>query len=302
MFPNLTCLCFVNVQSATFVFDFRLITESPFLSGASAQCSPHDPFLPLTALHDMEEELVAPDEAEDEEAQEDGGAVTEHQPRAKRQRGDRCELLTRKVTEMEKKVSLEQEKVRLTEKKRSPVKRERQALEKSRMKIDQMERALVDLRGELQAARQLAADKVAADKKRSEKAAKKEEETRSMTEAGAIQLVTICLKYHSRFDNRISTHIHDEFTRLVEDGDLQQMDGRSAQALEKRFNIELSAFRLWASAANRAVALSGVPADGVEEKVRAHWRPTTGLFHKSFYAQMPHNPLGDEEDYMYHYT
>ena len=52
----------------------------------------------------MEEELVAPDEAEDEEAQEDGGAVTEHQPRAKRQRGDRCELLTRKVTEMEKKV------------------------------------------------------------------------------------------------------------------------------------------------------------------------------------------------------
>jgi hypothetical protein len=184
--------------------------------------------LPLTALHDMEEELVAPDEAEDEEAQEDGGAVTEHQPRAKRQRGDRCELLTRKVSEMEKKVSLEQEKVRLTEKKRSPVKRERQALEKSRMKIDQMERALVDLRGELQAARQLAADKVAADKKRSEKAAKKEEETRSMTEAGAIQLVTICLKYHSRFDNRISTHIHDEFTRLVEDGDLQQMDGRSA--------------------------------------------------------------------------
>ena len=98
----------------------------------------------------MEEELVAPDEAEDEEAQEDGGAVTEHQPRAKRQRGDRCELLTRKVSEMEKKVSLEQEKVRLTEKKRSPVKRERQALEKSRMKIDQMERALVDLRGEQQ--------------------------------------------------------------------------------------------------------------------------------------------------------
>ena len=240
--------------------------------------------------------MVAPDEAEDEEAQEGGGAVTEHQPRAKRQRGDRCELLTRKVSEMEKKVSLEQEKVRLTEKKRSPVKRERQALEKSRMKIDQMERALVDLRGELQAARQLAADKVAADKKRSEKAAKKEEETRSMTEAGAIQLVTICLKYHSRFDNRISTHIHDEFTRLVEDGDLQQRDGRSAQALEKRFNIELSAFRLWASAANRAVALSGVPADGVEEKVRAHWRPTTGLFHKSFYAQMPHNPLGDQEE------
>ena len=239
--------------------------------------------------------------AEYEEAIENAGAHAE-QPRAKRQRANRCEVLTRKVIEMEKKVRIEQEKVRLAEEKRSTVKREKQALEKSCMMIDKMERALVQLRGELQAARQLAADEAVADKKRSEKAAEKEEVSRNMTEAGAMQLVTIRLKYRSRFDNKsekadaIWTHVHDKFMKLVEEGDLQQTDGRSSRALEKRFNIELNEFRLWASAANRAVAFSGVLPAEVEENVRAHWRSTVRLFRESHSTQWLHHPLGDEEE------
>ena len=252
-------------------------------------------------FEEVDDEKELEEAAEDEEAIEDAGAPAE-QPRAKRQRANRCDVLTRKVIEMEKKMSNEQGKVRLVEEKPSTVKRENQALEKSRMMIDKLERALVQLRGELQAARQLAADKAVADKKRSEMEAEKEEVTRNMTEAGAMQLVTIRLKYRLRFDNRsdkanaICTHVHDEFMKLVEKGDLQQTDGRSSRALEKRFNIELNEFRLWACAANRAVAFSGVLPAEVEEKVRAHWRSTTCLFRKYLIAQWLRNPLGDDDE------
>ena len=252
-------------------------------------------------IEEVDDEKELEEAAEDEEAIEDAGAHAE-QPRPKRQRANRCDVLTRKVIEMEKKMSNEQGKVSLAEEKRSTVKKDMQALEKSRMMIDKMERALVQLRGELQAARQLAADKAVADKKRSEMEAEKEEVTRNMTEAGAMQLVTIRLKYRSRFDNRsdkanaICTHVHDEFMKLVEKGDLQQTDGRSSRALEKRFNIELNEFRLWASAANRAVAFSGVLPAEVEEKVRAHWRSTTCLFRKYLIAQWLRNPLGDDDE------
>ena len=252
-------------------------------------------------IEEVDDEKELEEAAEDEEAIEDAGAPAE-QPRAKRQRANRCDVLTRKVIEMEKKMSNEQGKVRLLEEKPSTVKRENQALEKSRMMIDKLERALVQLRGELQAARQLAADKAVADKKRSEMEAEKEEVTRNMTETGAMHLVTIRLKYRSRFDNRsdeanaICTHVHDEFMKLVEKGDLQQTDGRSSRALEKRFNIELNEFRLWASAANRAVAFSGVLPAEVEEKVRAHWRSTTCLFRKYLIAQWLRNPLGDDDE------
>ena len=252
-------------------------------------------------IEEVDDEKELEEAAEDEEAIEDAGAPAE-QPRAKRQRANRCDVLTRKVIEMEKKMSNEQGKVSLAEEKRSTVKKDMQALEKSRMMIDKMERALVQLRGELQAARQLAADKAVADKKRSEMEAEKEEVTRNMTEAGAMQLVTIRLKYRLRFDNRsdkanaICTHVHDEFMKLVEKGDLQQTDGRSSRALEKRFNIELNEFRLWACAANRAVAFSGVLPAEVEEKVRAHWRSTACLFRKYLIAQWLRNPLGDDDE------
>jgi hypothetical protein len=249
--------------------------------------------MPLSAQDEEKDDEEMPDGAdEDEQAQEASGAPAE-QPRAKKQRGNRCEQLVRKVTETENKLRLEQEKARLAAEKGSKTKRDREVLDKLRSKIDKTERALVDLRGELETAQQLAADKAAAEKKRLEKAAEKEEESRNMTEAAAMQLVTIRLKYQYRFDNRsdkadaIWAHIHDDFMKLVEDGTLPQTDGRSAQALEKRFNTELGEFRLWSSTANKAVEFSGVPADQVEEMVRAHWRPTTSLFRKSNYEQRP---------------
>ena len=246
--------------------------------------------MPPCALDEKDDDQDAPDGAVDDEDSPEDGAKP---PPAKKQRGTKCDQLTRQVTEMENKLHQEQEKVRLAEEKDSKVKRAMDALEKSRAKVVKFERALVELRGELQVAQKAAADKAAAEKKRLEKAAEKEEETRNMSEAGAMQLVTIRLKYQSRFDNTtdkadaIWAHIHDEFIQLVEKGDLPSTDGRSAQALQTRFNTELGEFRLWAATANRAVELSGVPADEVEEKVRAHWRPTTSLFRNSNYEQRP---------------
>ena len=165
-----------------------------------------------------------------------------------------------------------------------------------RSSVVKMERQLVVLRQELQAAEQRASEVAQQEKKKLEKAAEREEESRNMSEAGAMQLVSIRLSYQESFDNssdkadKIWEHIHDDFMKRVDDGNLPPGDGRSQTALEKRFTTELGEFRLWAATANRAIELSGVPADEVEEKVRAHYRPTTNLFIKAGYFLRP-DPL-----------
>ena len=243
--------------------------------------------LHLTALHDMEEELAAPDGARLSDEEPEGDA--DEEPRKKKPRGNKIEQKTRAIEEQEKKLALEQEKVRVMEAKRGTNKRDVQALSSARAKVDKLERSLTDLRQELQDAVQRASVLAELEKKRLEKAAEREEESRNMSEAGVMQLVTIRLSYQSRFDNpsdkadKIWEHIHDEFMKLVEDDELPPGDGRSQTALEKRFNTELGEFRLWSATANRAIEHSGVPADEVEEKVRAHYRPTSSskLVHQS---------------------
>jgi hypothetical protein len=59
------------------------------------------------------------------------------------------------------------------------------------------------------------------------------------------------------------------------------------EALQKRFSNELGEFRLWCSIANRAIELSGVPAEEVEEKVGAHYRVTTHIFRKAGWGLKP---------------
>ena len=179
------------------------------------------------------------------------------------------------------------------EAKNSKVKRDMQALERAREKVTKFERELEILARDLQVAQDAAVEKANIEKKREELRMQKEEETRNMSDAGAMMLVEIRLSYQSRFDNTsdkadaIWAHIHSDFMKKVNDGDLPQSDGRNVQALEKRFQTELGEFRLWAAQANRAVSYSGVPADQVEELVRTHYRVTTPLFRKSNFDQRP---------------
>ena len=247
--------------------------------------------LHLIALHDMEVELAVPDGAH--QSDEEHEVDADEEPRKKKPRGNKIEQKTRAIEEQEKKLALEQEKVRVMEAKRGTNKRDVQALSNARAKVEKLERNLTDLRQELQDAVHRASVLAEQEKKKQEKAAEREEESRNMSEAGVMQLVSIRLSYQSRFDNSSDTAdniwatVHGEFMKLVDDGELPKGDGRPAQALEKRWSTELGEFRLWAATANRAVEHSGVPADEVEDKVRAHYRPTTSLFIKAGYYLRP---------------
>ena len=65
--------------------------------------------------------------------------------------------------------------------------------------------------------------------------------------------------------------------------------------------MELGEFRLWCKVAAHAVHKSGIPAEDVLDKVTAHNRPTTHIFHKHEYyenpmAQPPWRCSGDVAD------
>ena len=114
-----------------------------------------------------------------------------------------------------------------------------------------------------------------------------------MTDAGVLILVESVAKFQHRFDNTsdkadaVWQHVHAHFMKSVTKGELPESDGRSAAALQKRWNTELGEFRLWCATANRTVQLSGVPADAVEEMVKAHYRPSTSLLRKHGYGERP---------------
>ena len=72
-----------------------------------------------------------------------------------------------------------------------------------------------------------------------------EEIKRHMSEAGLMELVELrIVTYGKRFDNRsdknelVWEHIHRDFKRLVEKGDLPPGDDRSLAALKKRYELE----------------------------------------------------------------
>ena len=72
-----------------------------------------------------------------------------------------------------------------------------------------------------------------------------------MSEAGLMFLVELrIVTYGKRFDNRsdkndlIWEHIHRDFNRLVERGDLPAGDGRSLAALKKRYDLEYGVLTL----------------------------------------------------------
>ena len=214
-------------------------------------------------------------------------------PPKKKARGSKVEQAQKKCKMKEEQLAAARQAVAVGEAKNSKVKRDMKALEKARAKVEKFEFELAVLARDLQVAQDAAVERANIEKKREELRAQKEEDTRHMSDAGAMMLVEIRLSYQSRFDNTsdkadaIWAHIHSDFMKKVHDGDLPQSDGRNVQALEKRFQTELGEFRLWAAQANRAVSYSGVPADQVEELVRNHYRVTTPLFRKSNFEMRP---------------
>ena len=121
-----------------------------------------------------------------------------------------------------------------------------------------------------------AADKVyyeAVDKAKSkakeaaEKAAAAEElaaRNVPLSELGQVTLVTIKMGMESLFRNTSDTtasvwnELHARFMAKVSSGELPASDGRSSEALQRKYNEELSYYRVWCSTANRAMVQSGV--------------------------------------------
>ena len=85
-----------------------------------------------------------------------------------------------------------------------------------------------------------------------------------LSELGQVTLVTIKMGMESLFRNTSDTtasvwnELHARFMARVSSGELPASDGRSSEALQRKYNEELSYYRLWCSTANRAIVQSGV--------------------------------------------
>jgi hypothetical protein len=103
----------------------------------------------------------------------------------------------------------------------------------------------------------------------------KAENNKTLTEMAIITIVELRLKYQARFDNSSDKnsaaweHIHNDYMKKVSDHTLAESDRLTSAQLQRRWGLEYGEYKLWCAVANRAVNLSGVSADDVEEQVRA---------------------------------
>ena len=162
-------------------------------------------------------------------AEEQDDAVEE--PKTKRQRSDKLTAASKKV--QEKRVQLEKEAATILslENKTGALKKaDRDKLEKAKNKKLKFEGQLAHLSRELLAAEEAAESKRLQEEAKAEAAAQRAEDSKVLSEAGAMQLVTLRLKYQSRFDNSSDTadkiwpHIYEEYIKLVEKGELPASD------------------------------------------------------------------------------
>jgi len=107
------------------------------------------------------------------------------------------------------------------------------------------------------------------------------------------RLINMRMSMERRFNNTKETvanlwaELAENFNKLVDNNELPETDRRSAQQLHNRYDDELGEFRRWCQVADKAVKLSGVSADEVEEKVEAHRRPSTRIFMSHGYWKRP---------------
>ena len=223
------------------------------------------------------------------------GATATAQPAQKRKRGTALQAAQNKVTELTAAldIALAKEQQAKAKAEELNTKGTITAAEREAGKVMNVRAKLAVAEEDLQnKQKQATAAKNMAEAK-AKKAAEKEETNRAMTEAGLICLVEVRIKFQHRFDNSsdksdsIWEHVRVDFMKHVNSGALPPSDGRSTAALTKIFQRELGEFRLWNAIANRAVQLSGVPADRVEEDVKAHYRSTTSTFRRLNYGTRP---------------
>jgi glycine/D-amino acid oxidase-like deaminating enzyme len=117
--------------------------------------------------------------------------------------------------------------------------REKAALEKWRGELARLEEQLEILQESLVVARRTEEAKQAAAEKKTKQAAEQAAADAHMSEAGACELVElVMLRMNARFVNKSDTvdavwaHVHKEFMKLVEKGDLPATDARPVAALK----------------------------------------------------------------------
>ena len=104
-------------------------------------------------------------------------------------------------------------------------------------------------------------------------AEEKTESNKHLSDAALMNIVEIRIKYQKNFDNSsdvaatVWAHVHADYIKKITDGTLAESDRISSVQMQRRWSLELGKFRLWCSTANRAMSLSGVTRDRVEEDV-----------------------------------
>ena len=154
-----------------------------------------------------------------------------------------------------------------------------------------------DLRSKLETAKKTLEEKKAAaataalkaEAAAAEKKAKKEI-SEPTTEAFLLYFIESVLAAQSKFGRVgrvVWEHVHYNAAKKIEAGDFAQSDLRSVEAYTKIYARYWGEFKLWCAKATRAINLSGVPAEEVEEKVKDHFNVTTRLFLKFHTGMRP---------------
>ena len=143
--------------------------------------------------------------------------------------------------------------------------------------------------------KQAQADAAAAlEQAKAEARTAKEEATRAMTEAGLMLFVSTRIGLQDRFDNSSDTTLAcweavvTKYKAAARRDELPESDyNRGVEAFKKIWSKYWGEARLWSAKAQRAISLSGVPAEEVEEKVVEFFNCTTMLFVRAGMCNRP---------------
>ena len=115
-----------------------------------------------------------------------------------------------------------------------------------------------------------------------------------MTEAGLMLFVETRIGFQPKFDNSSDTAaavweaVVAKFKAAARRDELPANDyNRGVEAYKRIWSKMWGEAKLWSAKAQRAISLSGVPAEEVEEKVTEFYNCTTMLFVKAGMADRP---------------
>jgi hypothetical protein len=172
--------------------------------------------------------------------------------------------------------------------------RARAKLKKVTEKLATLRARLPELVAALEKIKEEKAQETARAEARAAQEKEKAELSRAIGDASLLTLTELRLKKDSEFDNTVDrsdaiwARILAEYNSKCTCNELPIDDKIETVAGARRgFDREMGEFRQWAQIANRAVNESGVPAEEVEDKVKAHYRITTSLFIKHGWWERP---------------